>query len=394
MHKRFRFTLCVYTVLVLLCAQSFCDAEDIWEHPTGWREYYQTHSEQMYTASEMRFESEIAWTIINDDTDLHVLKRASLRDGKVHEWNIQNEYIIQKDPTEYDGILYAVEDSEQVQIWLMESDASRQCLATYNIAYPYWDKGPQTVRAYMHGTLYYIKSLERIEDDDKNWWHAAVLCSIDSNGNEYTYQLSNEEQPEGAIFHYFAISPTGKVAWTAVAPKGGLVRNEARDIIVEIPGQGVQSVLTNAIVEQMGWDWTDSYPYDGVYSQCLCWLDEDHLLFGRLVDIYAQMYVLDLENRTCAHVVNQAGDPIVMYHSIQGSTGVYYNQKENLIAYMGRPNHVIEWDDNDFRAAVPHIIDLNTGRNYIVYEIKAIADMIGEFRNQAGQLSWMGNTAK
>lgn len=68
---------------------------------------------------------------------------------------------------------------------------------------------------------------------------------------------------------------------------------------------------------------------------------------------------------------NDDGEPIIMYHSIQGASCVYYNREENLIAYLGSPTSAIEWDLTDDSAAVPHIIDLHTGRNYVLYEIQA-----------------------
>ena len=77
-----------------------------------------------------------------------------------------------------------------------------------------------------------------------------------------------------------------------------------------------------------------------------------------------------------------------MYHSIQGASCVYYNREENLIAYLGSPTSAVEWDLCNDAAAVPHIIDLNTGKNYVLYQIKATAECKGEFGNQTGQLSW------
>jgi len=78
-----------------------------------------------------------------------------------------------------------------------------------------------------------------------------------------------------------------------------------------------------------------------------------------------------------------------MYHSVQGASCVYYNREENLIAYLGSPTRAIEWDIRNDDVAVPHIIDLKTGRNHVLYQNKIKSSDEGEFRNQTGQLSWM-----
>ena len=101
------------------------------------------------------------------------------------------------------------------------------------------------------------------------------------------------------------------------------------------------------------------------------------------------LYTLQLDSGEIRPLQNGDGDPIKMYHSIQGASCVYYNREENLIAYLGSPTSAVEWDITNDSAAVPHIIDLNTGRNYVLYQIKATGSYEGEFRNQTGQLSWM-----
>lgn len=397
MYCLIRRLMCLSIVTALSFCHGLCVAEDPWEveiNPAGI--YYESDPRQMYHAKESDYKGGIAWTIVNDgkfqEEELHLLKCISLESGKVREWTIQNEYIIQKDPDEYDGVLYAVEEDEQVQIWQAQPDGRQERLAAYTITYPYWDHGPQTVRAYMHGTLYYIKSLEKVEPDDVySPWHAAVLCSIDAEGNEYVYQLNNDADPQDAVFHYFAISPFGKVAWVT-APNAWDYRHNARSILVETPGQGVKEVLPEGVEEELGWNPADSYA-GGVYGQSLCWMDEDHLMFGNKgsFDEYyrVHLYTLQLDSGEVRQMRNDDGEPIIMYHSIQGVSCVYYNREENLIAYLGSPTSAIEWDLTDDSAAVPHIIDLHTGRNYVLYEIQAKSSFEGEFRNQTGQLSWI-----
>ena len=391
-----RCLICLASTMILSLIFGFCLAEGAWEFERGDLQYYESYSKQIYDANETDYKHEIVWTIMHDEKDqqeLHLLKCMSLESGQVMEWTIENEYIIQKDPDEYDGVLYAVEDDEQVQIWLMQPDGRREQLASYTITYPYWCHGPQTVRAYMHGTLYYIKSLEKVSPKEADVsWHAAVLCSIDAKGNEYIYHLNNNADPVDAVFHYFAISPHGKVAWVT-ASEANRYRYFARSIMLEIPGQDVKSVLPEGIEGQMGWDTDTSYQSGGIYGQSLCWIDDDHLMFGSfgITDGYRlpHLYILQPDCEEVRPLSSVDNEPIKMYHSIQGASCVYYNREENLIAYLGSPNAQIEWDLRNDEAAVPHIIDLNTGKNYVLYQIKATSIDEGEFRNQTGQLSWM-----
>ena len=101
------------------------------------------------------------------------------------------------------------------------------------------------------------------------------------------------------------------------------------------------------------------------------------------------LYIMQPDCEEIRPLLSVDNEPIKMYHSIQGASCVYYNCEDNLIAYLGSPNAQIEWDLRNDEAAVPHIIDLNTGKNYVLYQIKAASIDEGEFRNQTGQLSWM-----
>lgn len=392
--------ICLSIVMILSLLYNCCIAEEPWENEKNPDAiYYTSDPRQIYNAKDSDFKSEIVWTIVNDGhewshEELHLIKCMSLESGKVREWTLKNEYIIQKDPDEYDGVLYAVEYDEEVQVWLMQPDGQREQLASYTITYPYWDDGPQTVRAYMHGTLYYIKSLEKIDPEEPNYSfpaYPAVLCSIDAEGNEYIYQLDNDPQPADSMFHYFAISPYGKVAWVTDS-KISNYRTRARSLLVETPGQGVKQILPEGIEEQLGWDIDDLYK-GGIYGQSLCWIDEDRPMFGSIGSIDGYMlphlYMLQLDNGEVKPLLNVDGNPIIMYHSIQGASCVYYNREENLIAYLGSPTRAIEWDIRNDDVAVPHIIDLKTGRNHVLYQNKIKSSDEGEFRNQTGQLSWM-----
>ena len=401
MRCSIRRLICLSLVMILTLLHNCCiaEAEDPWEYEKNpGAIYYTSDPRQLYNAKESNYKSEIAWTIVNDGRyegyeEVHLLKCISLKNGKVREWTIKNEYIIQKDPDEYDGVLYAVEYDEEVQVWLAQPDGQREQLASYTITYPYWEKGPQTVRAYMHGTLYYIKSLEKIDPEAPRTYppYPAVLCSIDAEGNEYVYQLNNDPAPLYAIFHYFAISPYGKVAWVTASEIKDY-RTAARSLLVETPGQGVKQVLPEGIEEQLGWN-IDILDEGGIYGQSLCWIDEDHLMFGSKGSIDDNMlehlYMLQLSSGEVTPLLNVDGNPIIMYHSIQGASCVYYNREENLIAYLGSPTRAIEWDICNDDVAVPHIIDLNTGRNYVLYKNNIKSSDEGEFRNQTGQLSWM-----
>ena len=395
MHCRIRRLICLSIVMILSVLQVCCLAEDPWEFERNKDAiFYTSDPRQIYNAKDSNYKGQIVWTIVHDERDqqeLHLLKCISLESGEVREWTINNEYIIQKDPDEYDGVLYAVEDDEQVEIWLTQPDGQREQLASYTLTYPYWYHGPQTVRAYMHGTLYYIKSLEKVSPEDADrFLPAAVLCSIDAEGNEYTYQLNNEPYPTNSVFHYFAISPYGKVAWVTASERVNY-RTRARSLLVETPGQGVEQVLPEGIEEQLSWD-IDNKMRGGIYGQSLCWIDENHLMFGSFAatDDRARehLYMLQLDSGEVKPLLNADGNPIIMYHSIQGASCVYYNREENLIAYLGSPTSAVEWDLCNDAAAVPHIIDLNTGKNYVLYQIKATAECKGEFRNQTVQLSW------
>ena len=283
MGCRIRRLICLSMVMILSFFNVFCIAEDPAEDPWEFeinREaiYYKSDPRQLYNAKESDYKGQIVWTIVNDGKyeteEMHLLKCISLESGKVREWTIENEYIIQKDPDEYDGVLYAVEDGEQVQVWLAQPDGHREQLSTYTITYPYWDHGPQTVRAYMHGTLYYIKSLEKIDPEEPNYSfpaYPAVLCSMDAEGNEYVYQLNNDLQPSDSMFHYFAISPYGKVAWvTASNPSDS--RQSARSMFVETPGQGVKEVLPEGIEEELGWNTAISYQGGYTVKACAGWM--------------------------------------------------------------------------------------------------------------------------
>lgn len=397
MRCRIQRLICLSIVMILSFLHICCLAEDPWKNeriPDAI--YYTSDPRQIYNAEDSNYKGEIVWTIVNDRRDeryeeLHLLKCISLESGEVREWTINNEYIIQKDPDEYDGVLYAVEDDEQVEIWLTQPDGQREQLASYTITYPYWEHGPQTVRAYMHGTLYYIKSLEKIDPDEPRFSpYPAVLCSIDAEGNEYVYQLNNDPHPSDSMFHYFAISPYGKVVWVT-ASRISYYRTAARSLLVETPGQGVEQVLPGGIEEQLSWD-NDEIYNGGIYGQSLCWIDEDHLMFGSKgsIDDYMleHLYMLQLSSGEVTPLLNVDGNPIIMYHSIQGASCVYYNREENLIAYLGSPNRAIEWDICYDEVAVPHIIDLNTGKNYVLYQNNIKSSFEGEFRNQTGQLSW------
>ena len=115
--------------MILSLIFGFCLAEGTWEFERGDLQYYESYSRQIYDANETDYKQEIVWTIMYDGEDqqeLHLLKCMSLESGQVMEWTIENEYIIQKDPDEYDGVLYAVEDDEQVQIWLIQPDGHRE----------------------------------------------------------------------------------------------------------------------------------------------------------------------------------------------------------------------------------------------------------------------------
>lgn len=400
MRCSIRHLICLSIVIILSFLHNCCIAEDPWENERNPDAiYYTSDPRQIYNAEDSNYKSEIAWTIVNDGRyegyeEVHLLKCISLESGRVREWTIKNEYIIQKDPDEYDGVLYAVEYDEEVQVWLVQPDGQQEQLASYTISYPYWEDGPQTVRAYMHGTLYYIKSSEKTDPEEakKPTYspYPAVLCSIDAEGNEYVYQLNNEPHPSDSMFHYFAISPYGKVAWVT-ASKISYYRTAARSLLVETPGQGVKQVLPEGIEEQLGWN-IDILDEGGIYGQSLCWIDEDHLMFGsrgNIDDYDEHLYMLQLDSGKVNPLLNVDGDPIKMYHSIQGASCVYYNREENLIAYLGSPTSAKEWDYCHDEVAVPHIIDLNTGRNYVLYKNNIKSSDEGEFRNQTGQLSWM-----
>jgi len=356
----------------------------------------------LYQASTAKLKGDIFWTIEGfwpEEPDL--IKSVSLSDGKTQDWQLEAGYIIQKNPDEFDGVLYAVENNPVVEIWHVGKDTSRTLIETYEIPLPYYDIGLQTVRAYMNGALYYIRALEdtgttyAMRGDLKVYVPAArkaVLCRRDADGSEYAYQLNNYV-PNGfgacqSLINGYAISPGGKVAWAETDRENG---KYAPNVYVEIPAQGIRRII--------GPDECAALGCEAVRSRYLAWLDEDTLLFAvnrHLAEqhTYADaLYTLHILSGKCEPLTNDRGEQLYCWHEIVPGSNMAANREGTLIAYMGQPN---QWgdlgDDVMTQCSVPVVIDLKTGMDYACYQNKASEDdptTPCELRNNAGQLCFV-----
>ena len=88
-------------------------------------------------------------------------------------------------------------------------------------------------------------------------------------------------------------------------------RTRARSLLVETPGQGVEQVLPEGIEEQLSWD-IDNKMRGGIYGQSLCWIDENHLMFGSFAatDDRARehLYMLQLDSGEVKPLLNADGN--------------------------------------------------------------------------------------
>jgi len=357
----------------------------------------------LYNASKAKLEGDIFWTIEGfwpEEPDL--IKSISLSNGEVQEWDLEAGYIIQKDPDEFDGVLYAVENNPTVEIWHVGKDFSRTLVKAYDIPLPYYDMGLQTIRAYMNGALYYIKALEdtgtsyTMRGELKVYVPAArdaVLCRLDADGNEYEYQLNNHV-PNAfgvcqSLINGYAISTDGKVVWAETELKNS---QDAPNVYVEIPGQGVKQII--------GTDVCSALQCGYIQSWYLTWLNNDTLLFAvnrYLKEEYTHanaLYTFHLPSGKYEPLTNSKGEQIYCWNYIVPGSNIVACREGTMLAYMGQANCQFGELGNPsmVECSVPIVIDLKTGTDYACYQNKESEDDPGslyEVRNNAGRICFV-----
>ena len=354
---------------------------------------------QLYNAADIELNGHIVWTIEGFwPEEPNLVKAVSLSDGVVQEWTLVEGYIIQKDSNEFDGVLYAVENSSAVEIWHIREDTSSSLIKRFEGILPYYDMGLQTIRAYMNGMLYYIKALENTgisyaqRGEEKVYVPAArngVLCRLDAYGNEYVYQLNNYAfnafGVSQSLISAYAIASDGKLAWAEVDTKSG---KRATNIYVEIPGQGIEQII--------GIDECAALECTGISSRYMAWLDDDTLLFAVKRYLEEQHHYADalysffISSGKYSPLTNEEDEQIYCWNEIALGSNMLINQEGTILTYMGQPN---QWgdlgDDVMTQCSVPILIDLRTGIDYVCYQNKAMKDeptRLLEVRNNAGKL--------
>ena len=358
---------------------------------------------QRYDASKVKFKGSIYWTIEGFwPGEPSLIKSISLSNGKIHEWSLEEGYIIQKNPDEFAGVLYAVENNPVVEIWHVDAGSTRTLIATYDIPLPYYERGMQTVRAYMNGALYYIKALE-----DTGIYYAtkgseiqvgvprdrkAVLCRLDADGSEYEYQLNNyTPNALGAcqsLLNAYAIAADGKAAWCELIPHRELY---AQNIVVETPKQGTKQVFGEAERTEL--------QCENIPSRYITWLDENTIMFAVdrfLADEHThaiELYAMDVSSGEIISLTDAEGKQLCCYNEIVPGSNIVINRNRDLMIYMGLPNS--SFPDSygaDLESSIPIVIDLKTGKSYACYQNKAKADdpvSLYEVRNNAGRFAYV-----
>ncbi len=276
--------------------------------------------------------------------------------------------------------------------------------------------GVQTVRAYMHGALYYVQVLEdeglkpteiqhsrRLEDGSfltetytsyVPGERKAVLCRLDEEGEIYRYALNDYEKNEcgcvNSLIDCYAITSDGALAWTSgetyESNADARAANDlSRELWIDIPGEGAQRILSREDLRTLDCDAID--------GRFLCWLDADTLLFAMYFEAYDyhQLYTINIHTKQCNPCLDREGEPILLWHHVALGSAVAYSARQNAVAYIGLPclfTATVITDADEALVAVPQIIDLDTGETYVLYE--NATDFSGElleYRNRLGQLT-------
>jgi len=260
----------------------------------------------------------------------------------------------------------------------------------------FWNKGDQTVRAYMNEYLYYIKALDNPEQGTQKIGKEVYsvsnqvrgqFCRVNKNGEEYNYQLKSEsnnvsDQLWNRLIDGYALHENGTLAWV----ENTYGENETSLVKVEIPGEGCREIINMPRIKDAG--------YDRISEEGLCWITDVDLLFlAESSEIKGNVLLtINIQSGEIKEYCNKSGEKIVIGDIGEGS-GLYMNAERNCIAYFADPNGLFKTQSDGINLAVPKVLSLLSGQSYYVCEYKNKDNELGmfnEYRRSVGQLSWLG----